>query len=381
MDFSDTHEQAEFRAEAAAWLDRIAGQFAPVTDAGEREAQSRDWQEALYQGGWLGLAWPVAYGGRGLPPLHEAIFNEECARRRTPLPVNVIGLLLAGPTIIAHGSEAQKTHYLPRILSAEDIWCQGFSEPGNGSDLAGLRTCAERVAGGFRVSGEKVWTSWGHLANKCLLLARTSQGESKHHGISYFLADTGDFDIRPLRMVNGDAEFNQMFIDDVFVAEDRLLGELDRGWQVAMTTLGVERTSVAFNLQVWARQALDGLAALAVEQGLDRDSAVLDRLGAFEAEVEAIRISTMRTTSAMAAGQTPGAESSTVKLQWARVVQDVSRFALELGGERLLLARGEEGRHWRQLYLRARGHSIEGGTDEIQKSIIAERVLGLPRTR
>jgi alkylation response protein AidB-like acyl-CoA dehydrogenase len=381
MDFSDTPEQAEFRAKVEAWLEQTLPGLEPPRDATERELQSRLWQNLMHDDGWLGLAWPETYGGRGLTPIHEAIFSEECVRRDAPIPVNLLGLLLGGPTIIAHGTDAQKKRYLPKILSAEEIWCQGFSEPGNGSDLAGLRARAVKVPGGWRVTGQKVWTSAGHLAQKCLLLARTDPDAPKHQGITYFLADTEAFDIRPLRMINGEAEFNEMFIDDVYVADEDVLGDVNGGWNVAMTTLRVERSSVAFNLQVWARQALDRLVKLVVEKDLGGDSYVLERIGEFETEVEAIRISTIRSTSAMSAGIEPGAEGSTVKLQWARAVQNISRFALELGGDDFLLAGAGQSAFWLNRYLRARGHSIEGGTDEIQKSIIAERVLGLPRSR
>lgn len=381
MDFSDTPEQAEFRAEVGAWLDRALGELATPRNQSERETQTRDWQTRLHEHGWLGLSWPERYGGRGLAPIYEAIFSEECVRRNAPLPINVLGILLGGPTIIAHGTEAQKERYLSKILSAEEIWCQGFSEPGSGSDLAGLRSRATQVDGGWRVTGQKVWTSSGHLAHKCLLLARTDSSAPKHHGITYFLADTEAFDIRPLRMINGEEDFNEMFIDDVFVADEDVLGEVNGGWSVAMTTLRVERSSVAFNLQVWARQALDRLVDLVIESNLTDDPYVLDRLGDFEAEVESIRISTLRSAAAATAGIEPGAEGSIVKLQWAQVVQNISRFALELGGEDFLLSDGHESAFWLNRYLRARGHSIEGGTDEIQKSIIAERVLGLPRSR
>jgi len=381
MDFSDSPIEAEFRAEVVTWLDRTLDGFNATEHSAGPEAQSRTWQNLMHDDGWLGLSWPEPYGGRGLSPIHEAIFSEECVRREAPLPINLLGILLGGPTIIIHGTDAQKKRYLPKILSAEEIWCQGFSEPGQGSDLAGLTTRAVKTDGGWRVTGQKVWTSSGHLAQKCLLLARTDPSAPKHHGITYFLADTEAFDIRPLRMINGENEFSEMFIDDVFVADEDVLGEVNQGWNVAMTTLTVERSSVAFNLQVWARQALDRLIALVIESDLVSDSWVLDRLGDFEAEVESIRISTIRSTSAISAGIKPGAEGSTVKLQWARVVQNISRFALELGARDLLLTGGEHCDFWLNRYLRARGHSIEGGTDEIQKSIIAERVLGLPRSR
>ena len=381
MNFTDTPEQAGFRSSVVHWLEQTLPELKSTADAANPEALSRHWQSLMHRDGWIGLAWPKEYGGQGLSAIHEAIFNEECVRRNTPIPINLLGILLGGPTIIAHGTDEQKKRYLPNILSAEEMWCQGFSEPGNGSDLAGLRTRAQKTEGGWRINGQKVWTSSGHLADKCLLLARTDASASKHNGITYFLADTSAFDIRPLRMINGEAEFNEMFIDDVFVADEDVLGAVNGGWQVAMTTLTVERNSVAFNLQVWARQALDRLGVQVIEQGLSEDSYVLERLGAFEAEVEAIRIGTIRSTSALSVGSEAGVEGSTVKLQWAHAVQNISRFALELGDSDLLLAGSEGSDYWINRYLRARGHSIEGGTDEIQKSIIAERVLGLPRSR
>ncbi len=381
MHFDDTREQANFRKRVISWLEETLPGLRKVGKESSEEELSRHWQKLMHDGGWLGLAWPKEFGGQGLSAIEEAIFNEECVRRDAPIPINLLGILLGGPTIIVHGTDAQKKRYLPKILSADEIWCQGFSEPGNGSDLAGLRTRAEKTEGGWRISGQKVWTSSGHLAHKCLLLARTDPSASKHRGITYFLADTSAFDIRPLRMINGEAEFNEMFIDDVFVADEDVLGEVNGGWQVAMTTLTVERNSVAFNLQVWARQALDRLAAEVMEQGLADDTYVLERLGEFEAEVEAIRIGTIRSTSALSAGSQAGVEGSTVKLQWAHAVQNIARFALELGAIDLVLAGAEGSGYWINRYLRARGHSIEGGTDEIQKSIIAERVLGLPRSR
>ncbi len=381
MDFSDTPELADFRKEVRDWLDNALKKFPEVSEQSDRESQARDWHDCLNQSHWLGISWSKDYGGRGLTELHTAVFNEECILRNAPTPIGLIGILLAGPTILAHGSEEQKLRYLPDILSGKDIWCQGFSEPDNGSDLAGLKTCAVSTEGGWLVNGQKVWTSSGHLANKCMLLARTKTDGAKHHGLSYFLADTCDFDVRPLRMLNGDNEFNEMFIDDVFLPCDSLLGKENSGWIVAMTTLTVERSSVAFNLQVWARQMLDRLIELVIRKELHEDTYVLDRLGSFESEVSAIRIGAIRSASAMVAGEEPGAEASALKLQWARAVQEITRFCLEIGEPAIQLNDTIGQNFWVHKYLRARGHSIEGGTDEIQKSIIAERILHLPKSR
>jgi alkylation response protein AidB-like acyl-CoA dehydrogenase len=383
MDFRDTPEQHRFRQEVGVWLDTA------LTDVGEteppkqqeREELMRWWQQRLHADGWAGLSWPEEFGGRGLGTAEEAIFYEEAAKRRAPMPVNMLGMLLAGPTIMVHGTQEQKDRYLPRILSGEEIWCQGFSEPGSGSDLASLSTKARPVDGGWAVTGQKVWTSAGHLAQKCMLLVRTTAGDSKHHGITYLLADMADVDVRPLVMVNGEAEFNEMFLEDVFVPENDLLGEVDQGWACALTTLAFERGGISLSLQVWSRQALDELVELVRDLGLGEDQDIQYELGRLEADVQALRIGSVRTMSAVAAGGHPGPESSTVKLLWARVVQDIRRLGIELAGPGGVVEDEPRAAHWISRYLRARGHSIEGGTDEVQRSIIAERVLGLPRSR
>ena len=383
MDFRETPEQTRFRQEVGDWLDHA---LAETPDAEPTSQQAREevglwWQRRMHADGWAGLSWPEAYGGRALGTAEEAIFYEESAKRRAPLPANMLGMLLAGPTIMTHGTPEQQERYLPRILSGDEIWCQGFSEPGSGSDLASLSTKARPVDGGWSVTGQKVWTSAGHLAQKCMLLARTTSGESKHHGITYFLADMADIDVRPLVMINGEAEFNEMFLEDVFVPEADLLGEVDQGWSCALTTLAFERGGISLSLQVWSRQALDELVEIVRDLGLADDQDIQYELGRLEADVQALRIGSVRTMSAVAAGGHPGPESSTVKLLWARVVQDIRRLGIELAGPGGVVEDDPRAAHWISRYLRARGHSIEGGTDEVQRSIIAERVLGLPRSR
>ena len=383
MDFSESTEQFEFRLEARAWIERNISDLPHRVPASqqEREVNSRWWQERMYADGWAGMSWPVEFGGRGMTPTEDSIFNAESALVDAPLPINLVGMNLAGPTIMVHGNDFQKKRYLNRILSGDEIWCQGFSEPGSGSDLASLSTKAAKVDGGWVVNGQKMWTSSGHLAQKCMLLTRTNSEVPKHKGITYLLADTKDFDIRPLVMVNRDAEFNEMFINDVFVSDDDLLGTPGEGWRYALSTLSFERGTIGYNLQVWARRAMDKLVRIVQELGLQDDVAVQEQLGRFEAEVEAIRITGIRAMAAVSQGSAPGPESSIVKILWARTVQQVNRYSIEMRTAAGILVDDEKAGDVVHHYLRSRGHSIEGGSDEIMKSIIAERVLGLPKSR
>ena len=383
MDFRDSPEEAAFRVEAGAWLDDALADVPDQAglDEREREHWSRLWQARLSQDGWACLTWPVSVGGRGLEVVYQAIFNEEAARRGAPYALNGVGTMLAGPTILAHGTDEQRDRFLPPTLRSELYWCQGFSEPGAGSDLASLRTSARRVDGGWRITGEKVWTSNAHNAQRCLLLARTDPAADKHAGITYFLAPMDDVEVRPLVMLNGDAEFNQMFLEDVFVADEDVVGEVGGGWPVALTTLAFERGGMALSLWVWARQAVDRLASVAAERGLGGDGGVCEALGLLAAEAEAVRIGSIRVMSETQAGGRPGPETSALKLLWAAVVQNASRLALQLEGAGGVLVDDGRSRSLLHHYLRARGHTIEGGTDEVQKSILAERVLGLARSR
>lgn len=383
MDFAESIEQHDFRLRARAWIERniVDLPHRNPSSQREREVNSQWWQERMYADGWAGMSWPVEFGGKGMSPTEDSIFNAESARVDAPLPINLVGMNLAGPTIMVHGNDQQKKRYLNRILSGEEIWCQGFSEPGSGSDLASLSTKAVEVEGGWKVNGQKVWTSSGHLAQKCMLLTRTNTDVPKHKGITYLLADTKDFDIRPLVMVNRDAEFNEMFINDVFVSDDDLLGTPGDGWRYALSTLSFERGTIGYNLQVWARRAMDKLVHIVQELGLEADVAVQEQLGRFEAEVEAIRITGIRAMAAVSQGSAPGPESSILKILWARTVQQINRYSVELRTASGVLVDDEHSGDVIHHYLRSRGHSIEGGSDEIMKSIIAERVLGLPKSR
>ncbi|WP_235735328.1 acyl-CoA dehydrogenase family protein [Nocardioides alcanivorans] len=383
MDFEDTREELAFRQEAAAWIEQALADI-PEQESlpqAEREEWSRIWQDRLSAGGWVGLSWPTEHGGRGLDALSQAIFNEECARRGAPYPLNGVGMMLAGPTILAHGDAAQQARYLPPILAGEEYWCQGFSEPGSGSDLASLRTSAVKVDGGWLVNGSKIWTSNAHHASKCMLLVRTDGEASKHKGISYLLADMDKFQVSPLTMINGDQEFNEMFLDDVFVADEDVLGGLGNGWSVALTTLAFERGSMALNLWVWAREAVDRVIDIAVEKGATEDQAVIDAVGDLHCTAEAVRVGSMRMVGETRSGGVPGPETSALKSLWASVVQNANRLAVQLDGTAGVLMDDEAAAARMRRYLRARAHTIEGGSEEVQKSILAERVLDLPRSR
>jgi alkylation response protein AidB-like acyl-CoA dehydrogenase len=395
MDFRDTPDEAAFRTEVRAWLAASlpsgwTGQPVPKPGDGPDDRQRiedlrRWWQRELHQAGWAGLAWPPEYGGRGASLVEQVIFNEEAARARAPQPINVIGLHMAGPTIIAWGDERQKARYLPALLSGDEVWCQGFSEPEAGSDLAGLRTRALREDDVYVVNGQKVWTSYGHIADFCLLLTRTDPDAGRHAGLTYLLCPMKQegVSVRPLLQITGDPEFNEVFFDDARVPVDERLGAEGEGWKVAMTTLMHERGTMAFSLQVMSRVTLDGLVALVRELGVDEDPAVRDRLAGFQLDVEGLRLTNVRALSKLLKGA-PGPEGSMAKLLWERVQQDMGAYAMELLGRHGQVADGEaaadDGR-WVYLYLRGRGHSIEAGTTEVLKNIIAERVLGLPRSR
>jgi alkylation response protein AidB-like acyl-CoA dehydrogenase len=383
MDFRDSPEEAGFRTRASGWLDEALADVPEQEGLAEKEREhwSRIWQARLSEGGWAGMTWPAEVGGGGLDVVYQAIFNEEAARRNAPYALNGVGTMLAGPTILAHGNDEQKARFLPPTLRSELYWCQGFSEPGAGSDLASLHTDARKVDGGWLISGEKVWTSNAHNAERCLLLARTDPDSAKHDGITYFLAEMNQIEVRPLVMVNGDSEFNQMYLDDVFVADADVLGEVGGGWPIALTTLAFERGGMALSLWVWARQAVDRLVAVAGARSLDGDEGVVEQIGLLSAEAEAVRIGSIRAMSDIQAGVRPGAETSALKLLWASVVQTASRLAVQLEGPAGVLVDDARSSELLHRYLRARGHTIEGGTDEVQKSILAERVLGLPRSR
>ncbi len=396
MDFSLSPEQARFRDELRAWLrDNLAEELAtPLPPMGSRDALVRRqrWQRRLYEAGFVGVAWPREYGGRGLSLIESMIVNEELSKAKAPDLINVIGLNMAGPTIIHHGTAEQKQKHLQAILTAEDIWCQGFSEPNSGSDLASLQTRAVEDGDDFVVTGQKVWTTLGHVAKWCILLTRTGGADEKHSGLTYLIVDmkAPGVEVKPLVQMTGDAEFNEIYFTDVRVPRANLLGGVGEGWRVAMTTLMHERATLGVALQVRTRVAYDELAALARETRDDGhtrsdDPLVRQKLAQLHIETEAMRFNGYRGLTRMLRGEPPGPEGSINKLMWSEVNQRLMETALEVMGPAALLAEGEsaapDGGRWSYGFLRSRANSIEGGTSEVLRNIIAERVLGLPRSR
>jgi alkylation response protein AidB-like acyl-CoA dehydrogenase len=390
MDFADGPADARFRTEVRAWLaaNRPArAERVPHDDASlaEEFAFLRGWQRRLYDAGYVGLLWPRAYGGRGAPPTQQAILNEELARVRAPQLLNRVGINNAGPTIIAHGTEAQKRRLLPPILSGEEVWCQLFSEPGAGSDLAAVRTRAEPDGDAFVVSGQKVWTSYAQLSKWAILLARTDPSLPKHRGLGYFLLDmeSPGITVRPLVQMTGSTEFSEVFLDGVRVPRAQLVGHATQGWEIAMHTLAHERgTGFAFKEQVLQRIAVDELRRLARERGRADDAVVRQAIAAGWIDVEVMRLLNCRTLTRLERGQEPGPESSLVKLFWAQLTQRLHELGLALVGPYATVAGGPhaiDGGRWQQAFLWSRVASIAGGTSEVQANIVAQRLLGLPR--
>ncbi len=386
MDLAFTAEEQAFAREIRAWIAanlEVPPRFATL---GAEVEWGRAWQAKLAADRWVGIHWPEAYGGRGASPVQVAIFNMEYARSRALQPVNRVGINLAGPTLLAHGTEEQKQRWLPRILTAEEIWCQLFSEPDAGSDLASLKTRAVPVDDGWLLSGQKVWTSYAQFARWGICLARTDADAPRHRGISYLVVDmeAPGIEVRPLVQITGEAEFNEVFFDEVFVPADHLVGRLHDGWAVANTTLAHERgTSFPFKEQVVHEVFLDELYALARERDVLDDVEIADALAQAFVELRVLRLHNWRTLSRLARGVEPGPESSYVKLAWTDMSQHLAEAALAVAGNAAPLwgaADGNpDGGRWQRQWLWSKAASIAGGTSEVQRTIIGDRILGLPR--
>ena len=386
MDLSFSAEEAAFAAEIRAWMRanlELPPRFATLADEVE---WGRAWQAKLAADRWVGIHWPEAYGGRGASPVQVAIFNMEYARSRALQPVNRVGINLAGPTLLAHGTDGQKQRWLPAILDASEIWCQLFSEPDAGSDLAALKTRATPVDDGWLLSGQKVWTSYAQFARWGICLARTDPEVSKHAGISYLVVDmqAPGIEVRPLVQITGESEFNEVFFDEVFVPADHLVGTLHDGWAVANTTLAHERgTSFPFKEQVVHEVFLDELYALAHARDMLDDVEIADALAQSFVELRVLRLHNWRTLSRLARGVEPGPESSYVKLTWTDMSQHMAETALAVVGEAAPLwgeaAENPDGGRWQRQWLWSKAASIAGGTSEVQRTIIGDRILGLPR--
>jgi alkylation response protein AidB-like acyl-CoA dehydrogenase len=371
VELRDTVEEAVFRAGVRKWL---AANNPGLTALEDLDAK-KTWSRQMYEAGYAGLTWPEEYGGRGAPYSFQAIQLEEWARAEAPGHVGTIGLGMAGPTIIAHGTDAQKQRYLANILSAEEIWCQGFSEPGAGSDLSAVRTSAELRGNVFVVNGQKVWSSHAHDADWCILVARSDPESQRHAGLTYLLVDmrSPGIDVRPLRHITGDADFNEIFFDDVEVPVENVLDEIGNGWAVAMTTLLHERGTLGFALTGGLEVLVRKLIALAKERDVE-DSRLRQEIAREWIELQALKLTNVRSLTKLVETGIPGPEGSVSKLQWSEQMQRLTKLAVEV-------AEGRPDDFWRHIQLRSRGNTIEAGTSEILRNIIAERVLGLPRGR
>jgi alkylation response protein AidB-like acyl-CoA dehydrogenase len=380
VDLSFSERERAFGEELRAWL--AENPPAPEPREGGEDvhyAWRRDWQRKLYDGGWAAPAWPAEYGGRGASLSESAIYFEELGRARVPLPANVLGLLLGGPTLMVWGTDRQKERHLAPILSAEEIWCQGFSEPDAGSDLASLKTRAVKDGNSWVVTGQKVWTSAAQYSKWCMLVARTDSDVPKHKGLTYFLMDMEQdaVQVRPLRQITGEAEFNELFIEEARISEEYVVGGVGNGWKVALTTLMNERAGLGFLLQVRLRQLLDDTIALARERGLLENPLYADALAELHVRCESIRLLAWKGLTDIERYGQPGPEGSLVKWLWSDTNQRLTQLAAEIVGPEALTA----GTSWSYELLRARGNTIEGGTTEVLKNIVAERVLGLPRLK
>jgi alkylation response protein AidB-like acyl-CoA dehydrogenase len=384
VDFGDTEDEATFRREARAWLERHAPARGTADDftTGRRPdheyvAASRQWQRRLFDAGWAGLAWPAAVGGQGRSLAFEVILQEEQARFGVSSALFDVAIGMAGPTIIAHGDDQQRSRHLPAMLRGEEVWCQLFSEPGAGSDLASLTTRASRCPGGWIIDGQKVWTSFARAADFGILLARSDPDAERHAGITFFLLDmrADGIDIRPIRQMNGAAEFNEVFLTDVFVPDDAVLGEVNGGWAVAMTTLASERNLVGAD---WP--GFDELVVAARRRDLVDDPVVRQGIADAWAGAQLLRLFGFRVRTALARGEPLGALPSVINLFFARHLRRTGDLGLRLlGPAGQLVDSGEVGSgEWQHHVLTAPCVRIASGTDEIQRTIIGQRVLQLP---
>jgi alkylation response protein AidB-like acyl-CoA dehydrogenase len=379
MDLTFTERETAFRDELRAWLsDNHPGEV-PSSDEDGAYAWRRDFQRRLADGGWAAVHWPIEFGGRGATLTESAIFFEELARARAPLPVNALGLLLAGPTIMIWGTPEQKDRFLAPIVTAEEIWCQGFSEPEAGSDLASLKTRAVKDGDEWVVTGQKVWTSGAQYSKWCMLVARTDFEAEKHKGLTYFLMDMEQdaIQVRPLRQITGESEFNELFIEEARIPDANVVGGVGNGWKVALTTLMNERAGLGFALQIRLRHLLDDLIETATARGLLSDPLYADALADLHLRCESIRLLSWKGLTDVERYGQPGPEGSLTKWLWSDTNQKLTQLAVDIVGPDALTAHTD----WSYEMLRARGNSIEGGTTEVLKNIVAERVLGLPRLK
>ena len=384
--FSDVDEA--FRSEVRAWLDEhLVGEFATLGTGGNlgeghELAVRRAWERELAAGGWVGIGWPEEYGGRDLPLTQQMIFNEEYARAGGPGRTGFFGEQLLGPTLMMFGTDAQKRRFLPKILGAEEYWCQGFSEPDAGSDLANVKTTAARDGDEWVINGQKVWTSLGHIADWIFVVCRTdAAGAKKHEGISFLLCpmDQPGVELRPITQITGTAEFNEVFFTDARTSADMVVGPVGQGWKVVMATLGFERGTAFLAQQLRFAQEYQRVCRFAAERSHASDPLVRQRLADAWIGLEIMRLTGLRTVTRILQGGQPGPESSIGKLHWSRWHQRLGELEMDLmGADGQILTDGVLG-DFQYTFQFSRSHTIYAGTSEIQRNIVGERVLGLPR--
>src|SRR5437762_5877759 len=391
MNFDFAESEEAFRKEVRGWLeanlpDDLRGRAFAASRADRDEVRRlRAWQKRMWEAGYVGLDWPVEFGGRGATTVEMVILYQEMARAESPQLVNRGGVSMLGPTLMKLGTPAQQQRHLKKILTAEELWCQGFSEPNAGSDLANLQTRAVLDGDDFIVNGQKVWTSMGHVADWCFLLVRTDPGAAKHKGISFLLVDmkTPGVTVRPLRQITGEAEFNETFLDNVRVPAENLVGKENEGWGVAITTLAHERDVLTHIRHISLRNALHRLIKMAKERGATADPIVRQKIAQLYISEQALQFNGYRGLTNIMRGGHPGPEGSTAKLLWSQTDVELAQTATEILGPYSQLEGGTEwapdGGQWEFYELLARGSGIRAGTTEILKNILGERVLGLPK--
>jgi len=396
LDFDFTEAQQGFRQDVRAWLatnlpEDLRGRgFASSRGEPEKVVRLREWQRTLHKAGFVGMDWPAEYGGRGASLVEQVIFYEEMSRAQAPQPLNRSGLSMLGPTLMKHGTPAQRARHLDRILTAEEIWCQGFSEPNAGSDLANLQTRAVLDGDHYVINGQKVWTSMGHVADWGFFLVRTDPAAPKHKGLTFILVDmkSPGLTLRPLRQITGEAEFNETFLDNVRVPAANVVGKVNEGWAVALTTLAYERDVLTFIRHISLRTALHRLLEVARRtprggRPAAHDPVVRQKIAELLIGERCLQLHGYRSLTRILHGGAPGPEGSTSKLFWSQLDQDLAEVATHVIGPYSQIKAGhplapDEGQ-WEFYCLLARGSGIRAGTTEILRNILGERVLGLPK--
>lgn len=380
----------EFRLHCRAWLEHHYTTFSQArrTPGSHRDlTYRRAWEDYLCEQGWSGLSWPEAYGGKALDIMKQAIFHEELAQSGAPLGINLIGHGILAPTLLHFGTEAQKRRFLPQILANTEIWCQGYSEPGAGSDLAAVRTRAQPANGGYLLNGHKIWTSFADHADWCFVLARTDPNSERHKGLSFMLVNMKQKGVRvePIRQLTGEQEFCEVFFEDAFVEQDHIVGEENQGWKIAMAAASFERGTYFIPRLVRFRQELDQLKEWVRRAAPDQPDAVSlsqqQSWARLSIDSYVLRLKSERALKNVVDGLPPGPEGSSTKVHWSEAHQSLLEFALQLLGTRISQGddRDEEASVYQHSYLGSRAETILAGTSEIQRNIIAERILGLPK--